>query len=64
MCINMLCKNDMLPIHDDFHISLAKNNQLIALLKAGIDKENGDDNNLDKSLTRLAKYLKDLGYTN
>lgn len=54
----------MLPIHDDFHISLAKNNQLIALLKAGIDKENGDDNNLDKSLTRLAKYLKDLGYTN
>jgi hypothetical protein len=57
-------KNDMLPIHDDFHISLAKNNQLIALLKAGIDKENGDDNNLDKSLTRLAKYLKDLGYTN
>jgi hypothetical protein len=52
-------QSDNLPIYDDFHISLAKNNQLIEILKQGLTNDN---ENLDKSLKRLSKYLKNLGY--
>lgn len=52
-------QSDNLPIYDDFHISLAKNNQLIEILKQGLANDN---ENLDKSLKRLSKYLKNLGY--
>jgi len=55
-------KNDTVPMYDDFNISLAKNNKFIAQLKDGMEKENGEAKYLDKSLSRLSKYLKQIGY--
>lgn len=52
-------KNDTLPIYDDFHITLSKNPALIETLKKGVAK---DEEHLDRSLKRLSKYLKALGY--
>jgi len=55
-------ENDTIPMYDDFNIDLAKNNKLIEQLKEGMKKENGEAGYLDKSLLRLSKYLKQLGY--
>lgn len=52
-------KNETLPIYDDFHITLSKNPALIEVLKQGMAN---DDEYLEKSLKRLSKYLKSLGY--
>lgn len=52
-------KNDTLPIYDDFHITLSKNPALIEVLKQGMANE---DEHLKRSLNRLSKYLKALGY--
>ncbi len=52
-------KNETLPLYDDFHITLAKNQKLIDTLKIGMAN---DDEYLDKSLKRLSKYIKALGY--
>lgn len=52
-------KNETLPIYDDFHITLSKNPALIEVLKEGVANDN---EYLDKSLKRLSRYLKALGY--
>jgi hypothetical protein len=52
-------KNETLPIYDDFRITLSKNPALIEVLKQGMAN---DDEYLEKSLKRLSKYLKSLGY--
>lgn len=60
LCASMsYVENGTLPICDDFQITLAKNPQLIEILKGGMLK---DQKHLDKSLIRLSKYLKTLGY--
>ena len=52
-------KNETLPVYDDFRITLSKNPALIEVLKQGMAN---DDEHLEKSLKRLSKYLKSLGY--
>ncbi len=54
-------ENETLPIYDDFHITLVKNPQLIGVLKDGLNKAENKEA-VDKSLKRLSKYLKAIGY--
>lgn len=54
-------QNSTLAIHDNFHVNLVKNPELLNQLKEGLQEEKTKQA-LDISLTRLSKYLKSIGY--